>query len=126
MTCPRFTPDVALARSRLDGFAFVGLTEEWPTSACLFALKFGIQCDALALANSRPTAYTHALNRTPPSVYRNDPALYEIFADPADMALYGFAKRRFEEDVRAHGVSRERCDSDVCPAMRMRARRRRR
>lgn len=104
--CPPFVPDMSLARVRLsEGFAFVGLLEEWALSACLFAVQFGIRCVPALFANSRPTLGAHAGTRT--SMALRD------FEDRYDAEVYRWAKERFERDLRVYNVTRRRC-AEVC------------
>merc|ERR1712166_1729650 len=48
-------PDTPTALKRLDGFKFVGLTEEWDLSICLFHAMFGGECEESEFANMRPS-----------------------------------------------------------------------
>ena len=51
------TPDVALAKTRLEeGFAFVGLFEEFELSICLFHTIFGHRIRAVELNKLRESA----------------------------------------------------------------------
>ena len=89
--CPPFIPNLGLAHQRLtEGFAFVGLADAWALSACLFAASFGVRCVPALMSNSRPTP-PHP-NRTPAAAYLASEALANIYADPADMQLYRWAK----------------------------------
>lgn len=117
--CAPFRPNVALAKLRVaEGFAFAGIVEEWPLSMCLFALKFGVRCLPSLFANARPTV-TAVLNRTPRSVYRSSPELFNVFADEhADMRLYTFVRQRFHAEAHRLGVTHARCASEVCPLAR--------
>lgn len=111
---PNLTPDVGLAVSRVDeGFAFAGLVEEWALSICLLAAKFGMRCLPKMFANSRPTRQEGA--RVAASTYKADPALFRVFDDYADAALYEHVRRRFDAETRRLNVSRERCAREVCP-----------
>lgn len=112
--------NVELAVRRVDeGFAFAGLTDEWPLSVCLFSVKFKLPCTAALMGNSRPTKMQDtrlSSGRTPPSVYRASPQLYDVFADASgDGLLHAHVKRRFEEELRLWGVTKERCANEVCP-----------
>merc|ERR1719401_892886 len=51
---PLTQDDVELAKSRLQKFAFVGLTEEWDLSICLFRAMFGGLCYGADFDNIRP------------------------------------------------------------------------
>jgi len=50
-------PNIELALSRLDGFAFVGLTDQWALSICLFHVMFGGEFHPTELENMRPGNY---------------------------------------------------------------------
>merc|ERR1719221_1611184 len=56
--CGEFSPltreDVELAKTRLEKFAFVGLTDEWDLSICLWRAMFGGLCYGADFANTRP------------------------------------------------------------------------
>jgi len=125
-------PNVALALSRLDGFAFVGLTEEWSLSICLFHAMFGGRCLPGELGNARPTPRHrgpidklygdinassglpahHSSGKSGGSHPTSHAALLETLqraTDAADEALYAAVERRFWADVRRHNVTREGC-----------------
>jgi len=94
--------DVAVQHLR-DGFAFVGLTEEWDLSICLFHAKFGGSCsdaefDNMRLGSGRP----------------HDEAVYDTselrgWVDVADRRLYSEAQKIFEQDLARFGVSAADC-----------------
>lgn len=64
------TADVALALRRLDGFAFVGLTDDWELSVCLFHAKFRTPClPQVELPVQRASVYTEASDDREPSFY---------------------------------------------------------
>ena len=54
-------PNVRVAISRLRGFAFVGLTDDWASSICLFHLMFGGRCLAAERRNVRPGQCEHTV-----------------------------------------------------------------
>merc|ERR1719401_1549095 len=54
MSRPLTRDDVELAKRRLDKFAFVGLTEEWPLSICLWRAMFGGLCYGADFEDTRP------------------------------------------------------------------------
>lgn len=123
MARPPSLPQMQLAKTRLEeGFAFVGLTEEYPLSICLFSRMFGTPCLKELFNNSRPTSErgssyrpsrrsntTIALNLTT-AAERDD----EVFADPYDVALHAWVRQRFARDLAHYGLSRAVCARDVC------------
>ncbi|CAK0817251.1 unnamed protein product [Prorocentrum cordatum] len=102
--------DSAAEREALAAVArmgFVGLTEEWPTSVCLFHARFGGECFQASFKNVRPGKANH----------RYDTFVgYITWSMGIDDVLYGAARERFWKDVAAHGVTPERCRTEICPA----------
>ena len=113
-------PNLALALQRMhEGFAFVGLTDEWALSICLLHAKLGGRCLAVEFENSRPT--NSRTTRMPwirnitLEVYRA--AVAEEVAsvdDPWDAALYSAVEERFYAEVRQHALDVQRCEV-ICP-----------
>jgi hypothetical protein len=102
-------PDVAKAVDRLHSdFAFVGLTEHWSLSICLFHVMFGGTCRQAELENSRASDARASVSRRLTDVMRR-------VHDPWDTELYHQATLRFWADVKKHGVDVEKCRA-VCPS----------
>jgi len=96
-------PNVALAVERLNGFAFVGLEEEWSLSVCLFHVMLGGECFAVEDEVTRSGEHS-----------KDGVDLAELDkADPFDSILYAAVKRRFYQDLALHNVTNERCKT-VC------------
>lgn len=94
--------DRALLRLQ-SGFAFVGLTEEWELSVCLFHTMFGGDCKIDELNDMRIGP-----NRTGKQVpYEIAPL--EGFTDVHDGKLYFEAVRIFESTLQHYGVTRPAC-----------------
>jgi len=92
------------AKRRLrEGFAFIGLVEEWPLSMCLFHAAFGGPCHGAELIDSR-----HLPEVLPKSRY-NDSVL-EGYVDPYDKEIWEEAQKIFWERVRQYDVSLEKCE----------------
>jgi len=88
--------EVVLAKRRLrDGFAFVGILEEWPLSLCLLHTMYGGRCNQAELGEAGTWYNTTALNG---------------FVDKADGMLYEVGQQIFREHLRQYGVSTESCD----------------
>lgn len=100
---------VATAIQRLDrGFAFVGLTEQWALSVCLFHAMHGGSCHAREFLNVRPGKRHTAM--------RYDTSGLEGWVDPYDGALYARAATVFRNNLARFNVTPETCASDICSA----------
>jgi hypothetical protein len=97
---------VSLAISRLDGFRFVGLTDEWARSVCLFHRMHGDRrCRPGEMVNSRPSG--------PRTAHLHEETLRALgFRDPADEAVFAAARGRFERSLERWGI-----DDNVCTTM---------
>jgi len=94
------------AKKRLrEGFAFIGLMEEWPLSMCLFHATFGGPCHAAEFMNTR---VWHLELAAPPKLH-ND-SLLEGYVDPYDKEIWEEAQKIFWERVRQYDVSLEKCE----------------
>ena len=93
---------VRRARRRLDRFFFVGLTERWRESICLFNLKLTGERYVTwqQLKNCRPT---------PPKANVTPPDPHGLPDDPLDRALYRHARLRFERELVDHGITEDAC-----------------
>jgi len=93
---------LALKRLR-EGFAFVGLTDEWELSVCLFHAKFAGNCKSAEFTEVRL-----GINRT--STHSGyDTTELRGFVDETDGKLYKEATRIFQADLARYHVSEERC-----------------
>lgn len=107
-------PDVAEALRRLDAFAFIGNTDEWATSVCLFHAKLGGPCRAVEGLNSRPTESESA-----DEAHADTRALLAAladFEDPFDTVVNNEALRRYRADLRVFNVTPARCRA-LCPSL---------
>mmetsp|Transcript_87214 Transcript_87214/g.241889 ORF Transcript_87214/g.241889 Transcript_87214/m.241889 type:complete len:382 (-) Transcript_87214:68-1213(-) len=105
--CEDVVPNIELALARLDGFRFVGLTEQWPLSVCLFHTMFGGKCLQSEFANARPGHYPNMLQD-------HDKIVFDTAHDPYDEALYAKAAKMFWLNVEKYKVTRESCMA-TCP-----------
>lgn len=95
----------ALAVQRLrEGFAFVGLTEEWSLSTCLFHAMFGGTCVREEFHDSHL-----GTNRTNHDPY--DTTMLEGFIDVHDALVYEEGVNMFESNIQHYEVSRSNCPS---------------
>lgn len=99
--------EVSFAKQRLrEGFAFVGLTEKWELSMCLFDTMFNVPCQSWQFGSSRPSHQTSQ---------NSDDAGYDLeplkgVRDPFDGALYAEAQKIFEENLKRYNVSEASCE----------------
>merc|ERR1719401_1007916 len=94
--------DVNLARRRLEqGFAFVGITEQWDLSVCLFRAMFGGQCIGSDFFNTRPGANSSS------SDY--DTSGLHGWVDTVDAPVYAEGLKLFELTRKVYGVDSDQC-----------------
>merc|ERR1712070_1213448 len=93
---------VSTAIERLNyGFAFVGLTEEWALSVCLFHAMFGGDCHPREFVNTRL-----GLKR---DVERYDTSALRGYRDEYDGAVYEHSVRLFRAALDVYGVNVDSC-----------------
>lgn len=96
----------ATAMSRLEeGFAFVGLTDDWARSVCLFHLMHGGPCHKREFLDVRPGA-KHDDNY--------DTSGLQGWTDPHDGPLYARAAELFATNVQKYHATDEACQR-LCP-----------
>jgi len=99
---------VETATRRVDeGFAFVGLTDEWALSVCLFHAMFGGDCHAREFKNVRP-GVKHADHEN------YDTSALEGWVDPFDGALYAHTAKIFWANTAKYGVNAHSCAKRIC------------
>jgi len=96
----------AEAIRRLTSFAFVGLTDKWELSMCLFHRVFGGRCRESDFVNSR-----HAKGdpSEPSPATHYDAESLQGWTDPDDAELYRTAVELFTARAARHNVSEESC-----------------
>lgn len=99
-------PHLPVALERLRGFAFVGLTEQYALSVCLFHTMFGGECLPIEFVNMRK-----GVVHQDPNVLLNQLKGYE---DTADNIVYAAVKERFEAEVLKFNVNKATC-AKLCP-----------
>jgi hypothetical protein len=101
------TDALSNALSAIDTLGFVGLTEEWPLSVCLFHVRFGGSCYKASFINVRPGK----------SIHRYDTILGKIgsWNIGPDEVLYNATVDRFWKDIKTYGVTRAKCREQICP-----------
>jgi hypothetical protein len=94
-------------------FQFVGITEEWDLSVCLFHKMFGTperrwwsKCHGSEFVNMRPGVLTKQ-NSSEHHAY--DTSVLKGLRDDADGALYEVGLRIFQERLMAYNVTYESC-----------------
>jgi len=88
-----------------EDFAFVGITDQWALSVCLFRAMFGGQCLLSDLGNTRPGEYSNG------SLY--DTTELNGWVDVWDGPVYAEAVSIFDSTRNVYGVTSEWCSS-IC------------
>lgn len=109
------TPEeVAKAKERLQtGFAFVGITEHFDLSVCLFNKMFNQPCNRCQFSNVHSTAaiseyVTHDGSKYDPT-HKHHIAQLRGFQDPWDHEIYDLGLQIFQDNLRKYNVSEETC-----------------
>mmetsp|Transcript_42562 Transcript_42562/g.131827 ORF Transcript_42562/g.131827 Transcript_42562/m.131827 type:complete len:165 (+) Transcript_42562:523-1017(+) len=101
------TPSAAeleLAVARVQEMAFVGLTDQWDLSICLFYAMYGGNCTDVAFLNTRP-----GRGRTAEGEY-NASKYLGSWRDRFDGRVYKKAQEVFWQRVEQYGVTRSTCE----------------
>jgi hypothetical protein len=94
-----------------DGFVFVGITEQWALSVCLFRAMFGGQCRGSDFVNTRPGVDS---NSSSSSSGYDTSELYG-WVDPWDGPLYAEALSIFDSARKVYNAHPEWCAA-LCEA----------
>jgi hypothetical protein len=98
--------DVSLAITVLqEGFAFVGITEQWALSVCLFRVMFGGQCLASDFLDIRPGSFSNASE----SESGYDTSELQGWTDVWDRPVYDEALSMFASTRKVYGVDDSSC-----------------
>ena len=97
-------------RRLLEGFQYIGITNRYSESVCLFNIKFDGKCKQIMFknvnpANSHPMAFNFSTE---------DMAFLKTYQDSIDDELYHFANSIFEKELQKYGVTKEFCASQGC------------
>ena len=111
---------VNLAKQRLnEGFQFIGITNRWEESVCLFFSKFIKPGDESGTERScRPEVFepinTASSHRSAFNFTKEDLKYFDSYDDEIDRETYNHALRLFEADLLRYGVTRDACISRGC------------
>lgn len=122
---PPDTSEVEQALRTLERFQFVGISEQWDLTVCLFHKMFGggrttargsplpwwSRCNASHFYNTRPTGVRLAAKQ-PAAAHastQRDIAELDGFIDHADRRLYGYGRYLFRRRLAEYNVTRESC-----------------
>lgn len=104
------TEETELAISRLKGFAFIGLTDYWDLSICLWHAMFGGPIFLDELQNVRPGHGQSGGKEAALSIIRK-------FPDAAEEAVFAAAEKIFWDNIRLHRVTNATCALAVAQAV---------
>lgn len=109
---PPTQQELEVAKARLQGFAFIGLTNKWELSMCLAHSMLGGSCRNSDFINSRKS---HGMEFND-SYIPYDHSILEGFQDKFDGELQREAERLFDEKLRLYNISIDSCQSCFCQA----------
>jgi len=101
---------IAQAIDTVNKIGYVGITEQWELSICLFHAMYGGECLPAEFERVRP-----GLERKDTSDY-DESAFGDWFPD--DQLLYNVARKRFEQQMIEYNVNRHSCATRYCPKAR--------
>merc|ERR1712150_223969 len=90
-----------------EGFAFVGLTEDWNMSICLFHAMFGSSCQKRDFLDFRSPS------KKPGQLFST--AKLKGWKDPYDGPLFAEVVSIYKENLKVYGVNRSTCRTIICP-----------
>lgn len=102
--------NLKVATDRLRGFKFVGLTDEYPLSVCLFHARFGGECLPSEFENMRPTSAKTGV--------ANEEAAMTVLGgvvDEEETTFFMSVYDRFCSDLSAFDVTHQVCKRTICP-----------
>lgn len=104
------TVDVDRAVHAIDQLGFVGLTDEWALSVCLWHKKFGGRMLPVELMNVRPGDATRRAGKL---VRYDEDNLLGFWRPAADMRVFDAAVSRFLREVEELGIDRTVCQEQA-------------
>jgi hypothetical protein len=98
--------DVDQAVKLIDKLGFVGLTDEWTLSVCLWHRKFGGRIVPAEFMNLRPGVVSASKAG---DVKYDEEALLGKWRPSADLAVFNASVRRFWREIEWYGVTMDTC-----------------
>ena len=99
------------AKKRLqEGFQFIGITNRYSESVCLFNVKFGGHCKQVMFqkvnkASNHPDAFNFS---------KADWGFFEKYDDYVDRQLYNYVENIFEKELKMYKISEKSCAAIGC------------
>mmetsp|Transcript_64945 Transcript_64945/g.132106 ORF Transcript_64945/g.132106 Transcript_64945/m.132106 type:complete len:327 (+) Transcript_64945:90-1070(+) len=84
------------------GFSFVGITDQWDLSICLFSFMFKQTCHSSQFLNTRPTKGDTSTDY--------DTSVLNGWRDPYDSELFDIAMVTFEANCKKYNISESSCE----------------
>jgi hypothetical protein len=102
------------AIAAMESFSFVGLTDEWADSICLFHAMWGGHCDtAFEMHNVHAGAATDTTKAELTAFMESDPTILAMAKKDPDYLLFAAAEKRYRRDFAAY-ASADKC-AVICP-----------
>mmetsp|Transcript_76308 Transcript_76308/g.220459 ORF Transcript_76308/g.220459 Transcript_76308/m.220459 type:complete len:392 (-) Transcript_76308:74-1249(-) len=95
-------------QARIPRFGFVGITEEWELSVCLFHTMYGGDC--------LPSEFLQLRKGISRNAKSYNTSMYNIDTyDSIDLEAYDVARGTFQDLLHRYGVGPRRCATEICP-----------
>jgi hypothetical protein len=105
------------AIERLSGFKYVGMTDEYPLSVCLFHAMFGGECRPSEFGNMRQTSKLKGAHKSEHSADEELTGAEPLagVVDDEETTFFLAAYDRYCSDLREWRVTQRHCRDVVCP-----------
>lgn len=100
--------DANQAVAKIPQMGFVGLTNHWDLTVCMWHAKYGGECLEAEFSNLRPGDYGSA---------QHDEKTFDKSFHPIDDAIYDAAAQQFISDMKKYDVSPKTCAEKYCKNM---------
>eukprot|EP00450_Noctiluca_scintillans_P026580 CAMPEP_0194534920 /NCGR_PEP_ID=MMETSP0253-20130528/73286_1 /TAXON_ID=2966 /ORGANISM="Noctiluca scintillans" /LENGTH=361 /DNA_ID=CAMNT_0039380627 /DNA_START=11 /DNA_END=1096 /DNA_ORIENTATION=- len=102
--------DVMKALNTVEIAGFVGLTDHWFSSICLFHTIFGGTCHPSEMSNTHPGSHAR-LSKKASYHYDEEAFSHEWYRMSMDEQVYAAAKKRFKLDLERYKLTSKGCSS---------------
>lgn len=100
--CIHIKPNLSIALNRLDHFAFIGITEQYNLSLCLFSVMFNTKLSKYSFNIVRKTKINNNEKNKIVKEFKN-------FRDYDDEMVYNYSFNIFKKNLNKYNMTKEKC-----------------